>query len=147
MRTPLVSAFFPDITQQIHSLRAKGVISCQRSRAAGVRKRAFRRSSGILCTTPPAMVVFIPSLYQTRQHWNYYARRKAENSSIPSDEGMLFFAASQRLHIHIITSLAEGLVRSWNHSIKCKNCLVRTKERLEDTARKGVALKIMQNKF
>lgn len=52
IRIPRVSAFFPEITQQIHSLRARGVISSHTARARGEAVRAFRKSSGSLCTVP-----------------------------------------------------------------------------------------------
>ena len=45
----LVSGFLFDITQQIHSLRASGVISFHAVLAAGVEVIAFRKSDGILC--------------------------------------------------------------------------------------------------
>ena len=49
MRIPLVSSFLPDITQQIHSLRARGVMSAHAAFALGVAVRAFRKSAGTLC--------------------------------------------------------------------------------------------------
>ena len=48
----LVSGFLTEITQQIHSLRASGVISSHLARAAGSEVRAFRKSAGTLCTAP-----------------------------------------------------------------------------------------------
>ena len=48
----LVSGFLTEITQQIHSLRASGVISSHFARAAGSETRTFRKSGGTLCTTP-----------------------------------------------------------------------------------------------
>src|SRR3989344_3488004 len=54
IRIFLVSAFLPEVTQQIHSLRASGVISSHTARAFGAEKIAFRQSSGILCTCPRA---------------------------------------------------------------------------------------------
>src|SRR3989344_4479081 len=59
MRMPRVSAFLPEVTQQIHSLRAKGVISSHSARTAGVEVIAIRKSSGSLCTVPVASVVFL----------------------------------------------------------------------------------------
>jgi len=50
MRMPLVSAFLPDMIQQIHSLRASGVISSQTACAVGTEATAFRKSAGISCT-------------------------------------------------------------------------------------------------
>jgi hypothetical protein len=54
IRILLVSAFLPEVTQQIHSLRARGVMFSHTAPAAGTPVSAFRKSSGILCTTPPA---------------------------------------------------------------------------------------------
>jgi hypothetical protein len=48
----LVSGFLTEIIQHIHSLRASGVISSHAARAAGSEARAFRKSGGMLCTTP-----------------------------------------------------------------------------------------------
>ena len=48
----LVAGFFTEITQQIHSLRASGVISSHFARAAGSEMRTFRKSAGTLCTAP-----------------------------------------------------------------------------------------------
>ena len=74
MRISLVSAFFPDMTQQIHSLRASGVMSSHSFRAAGVDSIAFRKSCGNVCTVPPAMPFLLiwPS-YQIR--WSIFVRR------------------------------------------------------------------------
>jgi hypothetical protein len=47
-----VSGFFTETTQQIHSLRASGVISSHFARAAGSEIRTFRKSAGTLCTAP-----------------------------------------------------------------------------------------------
>ena len=54
MRRFLVSSFLADVTQQIHSFRASGVISVQRLSAAASDSIAFRKSSGSLCTVPCA---------------------------------------------------------------------------------------------
>ena len=48
----LVSGFFTEITQQIHSLRASGVISPHFARAAESEIRTFRKSAGTRCTAP-----------------------------------------------------------------------------------------------
>lgn len=48
----LVSGFLTEITQQIHSLRASGVISFHFARVAGSEMRTFRKSAGTLCTAP-----------------------------------------------------------------------------------------------
>jgi hypothetical protein len=49
----LVSGFLTEIVQHIHSLRASGVRSSQTASAAASGARAFCRSSGSSCTTPP----------------------------------------------------------------------------------------------
>jgi hypothetical protein len=48
----LVSGFLTEMVQQIHSLRASGVISSHFARAAGSVVSAFRKSAGTLCTVP-----------------------------------------------------------------------------------------------
>ena len=48
----LVSGFFTEVTQQIHSLRASGVISSHFARAAESEMRTFRKSAGTRCTAP-----------------------------------------------------------------------------------------------
>jgi hypothetical protein len=54
----LVSGFFTEITQQIHSLRESGVISSHFARAAGSEMRTFRKSAGTLCTAPGEIAFF-----------------------------------------------------------------------------------------
>lgn len=49
MRRLLVSSFFADVTQQIHSLRASGVISAHICVTIESEPIAFRKSAGILC--------------------------------------------------------------------------------------------------
>jgi hypothetical protein len=46
IRILLVSSFLPDVTQQIHSLRASGVMSAHTAFTVGVEPTAFRKSSG-----------------------------------------------------------------------------------------------------
>ncbi len=53
----LVSAFFTEMVQQIHSLRAKGVRLFQASAIAGFAKSAVRISLGMVCTTGEASLV------------------------------------------------------------------------------------------
>src|ERR1700733_11985705 len=49
----LVSSFLTEMVQQIHSLRAGGVMSSQAASAFASDAIAFRRSAGTSCTTPP----------------------------------------------------------------------------------------------
>jgi hypothetical protein len=48
----LVSGLLTEITQQIHSFRASGVISSHFSCATGSEIRTLRKSAGTACTTP-----------------------------------------------------------------------------------------------
>ena len=59
----LVSSFLTEMVQQIHSLRASGVMSSQAASAFASDASAFRRSAGRLCATPPEIwtVVIDPS--------------------------------------------------------------------------------------
>ena len=59
----LVSGFLTKITQQIHSLRASGVISSHCFHAAGSETRAFRKSAGTVWTTPAESFLAMASLY------------------------------------------------------------------------------------
>src|SRR3989344_3850860 len=77
IRISLVSAFLPEMTQQIHSFRASGVMSSHTAFAAGAEVSAFRKSSGISCTrlagafgvaraTPPATLFLAILFYFTK---------------------------------------------------------------------------------
>ena len=61
----LVSGLLTEMTQQIHSLRASGVISSHFARATGSEMRTFRKSAGTACTAPreTALLVMDFSLY------------------------------------------------------------------------------------
>jgi hypothetical protein len=52
MRRRRVSSSLAEVTQQIHSLRARGVMSAHTCLATGSAAMAMRRSAGILCTGP-----------------------------------------------------------------------------------------------
>jgi len=49
MRMPRVSASFPDVTQQIHSLRASGVTTAHVAAAFASALMAFLKSGGRVC--------------------------------------------------------------------------------------------------
>jgi hypothetical protein len=59
IRRSLVSSFFADMIQQIHSLRASGVISSHRANTFDVVARSVRISPGSLCAVPEEIVSFI----------------------------------------------------------------------------------------
>ena len=58
-----VSGFLTEMTQQIHSLRASGVRSFHTVRAIGSDVRAFRKSAGSSCATPPEILLVIRIVY------------------------------------------------------------------------------------
>src|ERR1700682_3060050 len=53
----LVSAFFGQSTQQIHSLRARGVRSSHAARTFGLAVRTRLKSTGTVCATPPEIAL------------------------------------------------------------------------------------------
>ena len=53
IRRSRVAAFLASSTQQMNSLRAKGVMSFQARRAGSSATKASRRSAGSLWTVPP----------------------------------------------------------------------------------------------
>jgi hypothetical protein len=55
MRRVLVSSFLADVTQQIHSFRARDVMLIQSSLTSASEAIARRKSAGILCTVPEAI--------------------------------------------------------------------------------------------
>ena len=55
MRRFLVPSFLADVTQQIHSFRASGVISAQRRLASALDSMALRKSAGNLWTVLPTI--------------------------------------------------------------------------------------------
>ncbi len=59
MRRSFVSACLAEVTQQIHSLRASGVMSAQSALTFASAPIALRKSAGIPCTTPPAIVGWV----------------------------------------------------------------------------------------
>ena len=59
IRRFLVSSCLADVTQQIHSLRASGVISAHTAFTRGSASTALRKSAGIVCTTPPASSMLV----------------------------------------------------------------------------------------
>jgi hypothetical protein len=65
IRRSRVSNFLADSIQQIHSLRASGVISCQTSYIGFSAWRIFRKSSGILCIVPADIVFEVIVLVMT----------------------------------------------------------------------------------
>lgn len=63
MRRFLVSSFFADVTQQIHSLRASGVMSAHTPLAIESASIAMRKSVGIRCTIRWDAALFIITFY------------------------------------------------------------------------------------
>jgi len=69
------------MTQQIHSLRASGVISSHFARATGSEMRTSRKSAGTLCTAPAESAFLVMDFILHR-----YAIRPG-SSRIPSELG------------------------------------------------------------
>lgn len=68
MRVTRVSASLPEMTQQIHSLRAKGVMSFHTASALGDAAIAFLKSAGRACTSLVVTTrVAIGLVYQSRE--------------------------------------------------------------------------------
>jgi hypothetical protein len=59
IRCALVSGFFADSIQQIHSFRASGVMSSHVANALALAVSAFFRSAGRSWTTPPEIVFLL----------------------------------------------------------------------------------------
>ena len=64
MRRFLVSSFLAEVTQQIHSFRASGVIAAQRPFAAASDSMALRKSAGSLWSVP--LVIALEVMCQLR---------------------------------------------------------------------------------
>lgn len=58
MRCFRVDSFLAEVTQQIHSLRASGVISAQAALTAASDATASPKSAGMRCTAPAATFRF-----------------------------------------------------------------------------------------
>lgn len=69
MRRLLVSSFLAEVTQQIHSLRARGVISAHTPLTTASERIASRKSAGILCIALLSVffwvIIFLPKIFQT----------------------------------------------------------------------------------
>ncbi len=61
----LVSGFFTEMVQQIHSLRASGVMSSHAASARGEARSAFLKSAGNVCTVPPESAFFAMDYFMT----------------------------------------------------------------------------------
>ena len=57
-----VSGFLTEVVQQIHSLRASGVMSFHAAVATLEAARAFCKSVGSLCTVPPGILAVLIQL-------------------------------------------------------------------------------------
>src|SRR5579859_837511 len=81
----LVSGFLTEITQQIHSLRASGVMSSHFARATGSEMRTFRKSAGTLCTAPgESAFLFTDFILRCRPHRNHeVCDRAIRNEALP----------------------------------------------------------------
>src|SRR5262249_17006819 len=83
----LVSGFLTEITQQIHSLRASGVMSSHFARAAGSEMRTLRKSAGTLCTAPGEIALLA-------MHFILYRHLRCCSAS-GHDESVEFFSLAK----------------------------------------------------
>lgn len=82
MRRFLVASCLADVTQQIHSLRASGVMAVQSFRARLSAAMAFRKSAGKGCTVPPeSFCVVIGKSERTRRLGYFTSAPLAPSSS------------------------------------------------------------------
>lgn len=77
----LTSGVFTDSTQQIHSLRASGVMSSQAESVLELDKIIFRKSAGISCATPgeiflTIIYIFLLSYAQCNTAWRWTGRQE-----------------------------------------------------------------------
>lgn len=68
IRMSRVSAFLPEVTQHIHSLRASGVMSAHSASTLGVAVIAFLKSVGSVCIVPLKFIFVVMCLINI----NYY---------------------------------------------------------------------------
>ncbi len=69
MRISRVSAFFPDVTQQIHSFRASGVMSSHNACTLGFARMAFLTSGGSGWIVPGESLAGIVVLTEWCRHY------------------------------------------------------------------------------
>ena len=79
MRRFRVISCFASSTQQMNSLRAKGVMSLQAASAVEFAISASRRSTGSLCTTPPGTRLLVTEESRSASR----LRRSSGSSSVP----------------------------------------------------------------
>jgi|SRR5579863_7468700 len=94
----LVSGFLGEITQQIHSLRASGVMSSHFARATASAMRAFFKSAGTLCTVP-GEITFLAMDFNLPLYRYSWALRAA----------CMRFAASSRRQLPIFLIAPSGV--------------------------------------
>mgnify|MGYP003554831982 CR=1 FL=1 len=104
-----VSGFFTIVTQQIHSLRASGVSPFHRSCNFDSPKSTFRKSLGIVCTTPELSITSVMRLlYQI-----FEESKKHQNGAFFPDDKLKSRSARYHLFAFItfILSLTNFFIR------------------------------------
>lgn len=84
IRLNRVSGFFAEVTQQIHSLRAKGVRSAQRDFIFGSESMAVRKSAGMVCSGPRLSFLFVSAMIPA------FSREKAFIIQVPGLDDLSF---------------------------------------------------------
>src|SRR5258708_3660179 len=95
----LVSGLLKEITQEIHSFRASGVMSSHFARAAGSERSIFRKSAGTVCTAPGEMAFLVV---------DFIFYRLSHPISLGSLRGSSFFVRTQGLRKRRPKNAAES---------------------------------------
>jgi hypothetical protein len=123
----LVSGFLTEITQQIHSLRASGVISSHFARATGSEIRTFRKSAGTLCTAPGESAFLVMDFILHRYAISLGSPRmpsklgrrekpilnKCRSARFQMDGDRVYQAQPRPVSWRLIHGLAASLVNIW----------------------------------
>ena len=108
----LVSGFLTEIIQQIHSLRASGVMSSHFARATESEIRTFRKSGGTLCTAPGEIVFLLINFILLR-----YAVRDQKLEIHMDDYGVY---RALKIIMCLLGSKPSGNSVSWSYSAPSK---------------------------
>jgi len=120
----LVSGFFTEVTQQIHSLRASGVISSHFARAAESEMRTFRKSAGTRCTAPGeipfvAMDFILHRLFRNSSFLSSVADHPLSVASFPMNAS---FGPAKKPNIWTLLAIASRDASSLHIVLLSRSC-------------------------
>ncbi len=125
IRLSRVSTFLASSTQQIHSLRASGVLSSHQANASLSARRDATRSAGTLCTTPVAtvffdmsLVIFLPKKWAFMKQPNairhpWAAIRKRLFSPAWQMRAVVPALCRRKIHLHALRRRSAGATTSF----------------------------------